>query len=195
MSTLRLLRRRLILLHWRGVAHSVLLLLQPARNLISLHRQLRQALLCFSLGINVALFAGFFDDLAQLHLLRVQAGLGFAQAAVVGVHQLLLQVLRLILQALGVLHGSLLAALGLAHLGGQLGNALLHCFVDRAQLIRLGCGLFLLRNLALRRLDLAFFLVAVSVVVKRHGGGFFVRSQIEFQLFVVHLICHDLPYR
>ena len=156
--------------------------------------------MCFCLGVNVAFFASLLDDLAQLNLLRIQAGLRLVQAAVVGLHQALLEGLSLRLQALGVFHGSLLAALGLTHFGGQFGNALLHCFVDRAQLVGMRRVFFLLSRLArggfaFRRLYSAFFLVAISVVVKRHGGGFFVRPQIEFQLFVVHLICHVVPYR
>ena len=123
---------RLILLNRGRIAHSMFLLLQPTRNLTLLHCHLRQALLGFGLGINISLFTGLLDDLTQLILLRIQARLGLIQAAVVGVYQALLQILCLRLQAPCVFHGSLFAALGFPHLGGQLRNTFLNCLVDRA---------------------------------------------------------------
>ena len=49
--------------------------------------------------------------------------------------QLLLELLRGVLQATGIFHGRLLAALCLAHARGELGNAALDCVTDRFKLL------------------------------------------------------------
>ena len=113
----------------------------------------------------------------------------------ISVHELLLQRLCLMLHALGVLQGSLLAALGFAHAGGQLGNALLHRLIDFAQLacvLRLISLFWGLDNRGMRLLRTRF---VFRWIAKIHSCCLLAFAQVEFELVITHCSCHLLPHR